>query len=387
MSGVRSIAVVGGGIGGLTAAVALVRAGFDVRVYEQSERLSETGAGIQLSPNCTRILAELDLLPAIERVSVRPHQMEFRRWDDGRVLSTTPLADAVERAYGAPYLHAHRGHLVEQLAADLSADRLEFGRRCVDVHRRGDRAEVEFADGARVEADLVIGADGIHSAVRAAMSAAEAPRFTGHVAYRGLVPAERIAHLSLARTSTCRMGPGSHLVHYFVAAGRLLNVVCITEERSWTRESWTDEGELAQLREAFAGWHPVVTGIIDALGTPLKWALFDRAPLSRWSWGPVTLLGDACHAMLPYAAQGAAQAVEDAAVLTACLAAAESRDVALARYEAARKDRTSRIQVLSRSNGQRFHLPDGPEQQARDAAMAGGPGVAPDIDWLYGWTT
>jgi len=183
------------------------------------------------------------------------------------------------------------------------------------------------------------------------------------------------------------MGPGSHLVHYFVAAGRLLNVVCITEERSWTRESWTDEGELAQLREAFAGWHPVVTGIIDALDTPLKWALFDRAPLSRWSCGPVTLLGDACHAMLPYAAQGAAQAVEDAAVLTACLAAAGSRDVALARYEAARKDRTSRIQVLARSNGQRFHLRDGPEQQARDAAMAGGSGVAPDIDWLYGWTT
>jgi salicylate hydroxylase len=396
MSDVRSIAVVGGGIGGLTAAAALLRAGFDVRVYEQSPALCEVGAGIQLGPNCTRILRGLDLLPAIERIGVRPLTFEFRRWADGRVLSVTPLGAELERAYGAPYLHAHRGQLVEQLAAAVPADRLEFGRRCIGVRVRGEHAEVEFADGSRVEADLVIGADGTHSAVRAAVLDSEAPKFTRHVAYRGLVPAERVVHLRLERNCTVWPGPGSHVVHYFVAAGRLLNVDCITEERSWTcitdgssgtGESWTAEGDIAQLRSAFAGWHPVVTGIIDALDTPLKGALFDRDSLQRWSRGPVTLLGDACHAMLPYAAQGAAQAVEDAAVLAACLVSRASRDLgaALARYEAMRQYRTSKIQAMSRSNGRRFHLPDGPEQQARDAAMAKSFGISPEIDWLYGW--
>jgi 2-polyprenyl-6-methoxyphenol hydroxylase-like FAD-dependent oxidoreductase len=387
MSDVRSIAVVGGGIGGLTAATALLRAGFDVRVYEQSAELCEVGAGIQLGPNCTRILADLDLLPAVERVGVRPRMFEFRRWEDGRVLSATPLGAELERAYGAPYLHAHRGQLVEQLAAAVPADRLEFGRRCAGVRVLDERAEVEFADGSHVEADLVIGADGIHSAVRAAAFGAGAPSFTGHVAYRGLVPAERVAHLSLERNCTVWLGPGSHVVYYFVAAGRLLNVVCITEERSWTRECWTDEGDITQLRATFGGWHPMVTDIIDALDTPLKWALFDRDPLPRWSRGPVTLLGDACHAMLPYAAQGAAQAVEDAAVLATCLAALARHDIdgALARYEAMRRDRTSKIQAMSRSNGHRFHLRDGPEQQARDAAMANSFGISPEIDWLYRW--
>ena len=386
MAQVRSIAVVGGGIGGLTTAAALLRAGFDVQVYEQSGALCEVGAGIQLGPNCTRILRDLDLLPAVERVAVRPRMFEFRRWDDGRVLSATPLGAELERAYGAPYLHVHRGDLVERLAAALPADRLEFGRRCVDVRVRGERAEVEFADGSRVDADLVIGADGIHSTVRAAVFGAEAPRFTGHVAYRGLVPADRVAHLPIERNGTVWPGPGSHVVHYYVAAGRLLNVVCLTEEGSWTRESWTDEGDTAQLRATFAGWHPVVTGIIDALDTPLKWALFDRDPLPGWSQGPVTLLGDACHAMLPYSAQGAAQAIEDAAVLTACLTANATRDlgVALAQYEAMRLYRTAKIQAMARRNGQRFHLPDGPEQQARDAAMASSFGISPEIDWLYG---
>jgi salicylate hydroxylase len=209
MSDLRSIAVVGGGIGGLTAAAALLRAGFDVRVYEQSGQLCEVGAGIQLGPNCTRILRGLDLLPAIERIGVRPRMFEFRRWEDGRVLSATPLGAELERAYGAPYLHAHRGQLVEQLAAAIPANRLEFGRRCVGVRVQGDRAEVEFADGSRVEADLVIGADGIHSAVRAAVLEAEAPRFTGHVAYRDLVPAERVGHLQLQRNCTVWPGPGA----------------------------------------------------------------------------------------------------------------------------------------------------------------------------------
>jgi salicylate hydroxylase len=200
------------------------------------------------------------------------------------------------------------------------------------------------------------------------------------------VPADRLRHLPLEPRCTLRLGPGAHFVHYFVSSGRLHNVVCVVEEDSWTRESWTDPGDPEQLRAAFTGWHPTVGAIIDALDRPLKWALFDRPPMPRWSTGPVTLLGDACHPMLPYGAQGAAQAIEDAAVLAACLTQAGPREApaALHRYESIRRGRATRVQNMSRANGQRFHLPDGPDQQARDTAMASSFGLSPEIDWLYG---
>jgi salicylate hydroxylase len=386
MSRATSVAVVGGGIGGLAAALALLRVGLDVRVYEQSRALSEVGAGIQLAPNCTRVLRGLGVLPAVERAGFAPAAFEFRRWDDGRLLSRTPLGVEIAATYGAPYLHAHRGDLVAVLADAVTADRIEIGRRCVGVSHDEVGAEVEFADGSSVRADVVVGADGIHSVVREALLGPQDARFTGHVAYRGLVAADRVAQLSLAPVCAVRLGPGAHFVHYFIAAGQLHNVVCVIEEESWTRESWTDPGDPDQLRAAFAGWHPVVGAIIDSLDRPLKWALFDRPPLPRWSTGPLTLLGDACHPMLPYGAQGAAQAIEDAAALAACLAGNSGPGVpaALARYEAIRRDRATRVQEMSRTNGRRFHLPDGPDQQARDTAMASSFGISPEIDWLYG---
>ena len=327
-----SVAVVGGGIGGLTAAVALLRAGLDVRVYEQARTLPAVGAGIQLAPNCTRILGRLGLLPAVARVGVRPTAFEFRRWDDGRVLSRTPLGDSVETAYGAPYFHAHRGDLVTLLADAVPADRVEVGRRCVGVEPRGERAEVVFADGSRTTADVVVGADGIHSAVRQSLFGDDRPRFTGHVAYRGLIPAE----------PTGAPGPGAPL--HRPAGARSARRPLLRERRPAGERGVRDRGER------------VATGVVDRPGRRRRTPRGLRTDGTRSSGrssahstprssGPCST-ATRCRAgaadpsrssatpairCCPYGAQGYAQAVEDAAVLAACLAVPALRDIPAAR--------------------------------------------------------
>jgi salicylate hydroxylase len=263
---------------------------------------------------------------------------------------------------------------------------IHLGHRLTGFVDHGDRVEATFDNGARAAADALVGADGIHSTVRAALFGPERPRFTGCIAYRGLVLAERLTHLGLEIVSSNWMGPGGHFVHYFVAGGRLVNFVAINERETWTRESWTDRGQVADALAAFDGWHPQVRAIIGAVDETFIWALFDRLPLERWSMGRVTLLGDACHPMLPFMAQGAAQAIEDGATLAACLREGGAGDVATAlrRYEALRRPRATRLQELSRANKTRFHLPDGPAQEARDAEMATrGDRTLPAIGWLY----
>jgi salicylate hydroxylase len=384
MSRRTRVAIVGGGIGGLTTALALLGAGFNVRVYEQAQTLSEIGAGIQLAPNCTRILRRLGLLDRIAQVAFRPLAYQFRRWDDDRLLSQTPFGDTIEQRFGAPYFHIHRADLITLLSEAMPPGCVALGRRCVGVAEQNELVTIHFADAGTAEADIVVGADGIHSAVRTALLGPEAPRFTSQVAFRGLVPAERLAHLRIERYAITRLGPGAHFVQYFVSSGRFLNLVCLLDQTDWTRESWTDHGEVEELKAAYAGWHTTVRDIINALDTTLKWALFDRLPLPRWSFGRITLLGDACHPMLPYMAQGAAQAMEDAATLAACLARTDEPAAALQQYEALRLPRATRVQAAARGNAKRFHLPDGPEQEARDAAMAKSFGLSSEIDWLYG---
>jgi salicylate hydroxylase len=373
------IGVVGGGIGGLSAALALLRAGFDVHVYEQAPALGEAGAGVQISPNASRILHRLGLAEDLARTGVRPLAWQQRRWDDARTLLRTPLRGTIETAFGFPHYQVHRADLLAALAGALPAERVHVGHRLTRVAERGDRVEARFADGARAEVDVLVGADGIHSRLRRILFGPEDPRFTGCVAYRGLVPAERVRHLGLETTAQVWMGPGRHFVHYFVRGGRLVNFAAIVEQDAWTRESWTDRGEIADALAAFDGWHPHVRAIIEAVDETYVWALFDRTPLEGWSAGSVTLLGDACHAMLPFLAQGAAQAIEDGATLAACLAGAGA-DVAgaLRRYERLRIPRTSRVQATSTANKARFHLPDGPAQRERDARMAAGA-----TDWSY----
>jgi salicylate hydroxylase len=379
------ISVIGGGIGGLAAALQLLKAGLDVHVYEQAERIGEIGAGIQISPNASRLLLRLNLRTAMDRVGIRPHAVHQRRWDDGRTLQLAPIGPEVEATFGAPYYHFHRGELVSLLAEALPQERLHVGHKLVALDHNRESVIARFDNGATAEADLLVGADGIHSRVRGLVFGPEKPRFTGCVVWRALVPAERIKHLEVETVSHNWMGPGGHVVHYWVSAGRMMNVVCVVEHGDWTKESWTDKGEVSDVLARYEGWHPTVRGLISAFPETFIWALHDRAELPRWSAGRVALLGDACHPMLPMMAQGAAQAIEDGAALASLLKAMPD-DIAgaLARYEALRKPRATRLQQASAANRTRFHLPDGDAQRARDEALAtSGDRSIANIGWLY----
>ncbi len=379
-----SVAVIGGGIGGLTAALHLLRAGFDVQIYEQSRQMTEAGAGLVMSPNATRLLIKLGLGDELAKAAVRPAGFHQRRWQDGRTLAFSRTAHEMETRYGSPHYVFHRGDMHQILVQAMPPERIHLAHRCTGAADRGSHVEATFANGTAIKADVLIGADGVHSIIRGLLLGAERPRFTGCVAYRGLIPIERVAHLGLDTASNNWMGPGRHFVHYPVSAGRMLNFVGLLEQDSWIEESWNEPGSLSDLAEAYAGFHAQVRGIIGAADQTFKWALLDRDPLPRWSFGRITLLGDACHPMLPFLGQGAAQAIEDGATLTACLE--KHRDdvpAALELYQSLRMPRATRCQTISRNNLTRFHLPDGPEQEARDAKMATG-----TTDWSYeaiGW--
>ena len=381
-----SVAIIGGGIGGLTAATLLLRAGFDVQVYEQARALEEVGAGIRIGPNASRILHRLGIAEVLGRTGVKPATFDQRRWDDGRILLRSPLGETIESAFGAPYYTFYRADLHRALADAIPREHVHLGHCFTHLVNHHDRVEAHFENGTSISADALIGADGIHSAVRQALFGPEKPRFTGCVAYRGLVPPDRLTHLGLESRNQIWMGPSRHFVHYFVSAGKLVNFVAIVDQDSWLGESWVDRGEVADVIAAYAGWHTQVLSIIGSADEIYKWALFDRAPLPRWSVGRVTLLGDSCHPMLPFMGEGAAQAIEDAATLKGCLLKF-SGDVpaALRLYEQLRLPRASRLQAMSKNNKARFHMSDGPAQEDRDAQMASG---ATDwslgaIAWLY----
>ncbi|MEM8753829.1 MAG: FAD-dependent monooxygenase [Pseudomonadota bacterium] len=384
--------VVGAGIGGLTAALALRRVGWEVELLERAEAVAEVGAGIQLSPNGTRVLSALGLGPAIEAVAYEPDRLEMRLGPSGFRVFSLPLGAEMRRRYGAPYLQVHRADLVDVLVAALAEAAPGAVRTGVAVtgYERGPKGAAALTAGGAVEGDAVIGADGLRSTIREAMLGAERPRFTGAVAWRAVVPREA-APADLPTGACVWAGPARHAVTYPLRRGELVNFVGIVEESGWETESWTEPGAPEALAAEFEGWAAPLAGLIAAIKAPFRWALHDRAPLPRWTDGPVALLGDACHPMLPSFAQGACQAVEDACALAGALGPLEDVagvDKALARYAARRAPRTSRVQAAALGNLRLFHR-RGRLAQALTYGPAFAAGLAaPAIlrrryDWVY----
>ncbi len=381
-----AIAILGGGIGGLAAAAFMHQAGLPSTVYEQAAELREVGAGLVVAPNAARLLRRLGVL---ERLASRAVQLdigwEFRRWQDGTVLSVENLAAACEQLYGEHTYTAHRADLLDAVKSAVPAGTVQLGRRCTGITSRGDRVVLQFDDGQTAESDVVIGADGTHSVVRNALAGPTPATYSGICAFRSLIPASRAPSFARRPAQTLWIGPDHHLVHYPVSAGSLVNLVAFAPAAEDTPESWTATATVGEFLAEFETWDPRLASLIRAGGTPGRWALLDRAPLPRWSDGPITLLGDAAHPMFPFFAQGAAQAIEDAAVLARCLAdGLDDPARALHRYETLRMPRTSRLQQVSHARSDVNHLPDGPEQRARDRSLgAADPLIA--NGWIYGY--
>ncbi|HEU5161496.1 MAG TPA: FAD-dependent monooxygenase [Streptosporangiaceae bacterium] len=379
------IAIVGGGIGGLATCAFLHRAGLAATVYEQAPRLTEVGAGLVVAPNAVRLLRRLGVLPPfLARAVALEWGWEFRRWENGAVLSAERLTGVCERLYGERTYVTHRADLLDAIKSAVPHESVRLGARCTGVRTRSDGVRLSFADGGTADADIVIGADGMHSVVRAAIADPAPPRDSGMCAFRALVPAERAPALARRPAQTLWVGPGHHLVHYPISGLRTVNLVAFAPAGEHIEESWSATATVEEFLAEFTGWDPRVTELIRAAGTPGRWALLDRPPLPRWSTARVTLLGDAAHPMFPFYAQGAAQAIEDAAVLAVCLAADPGEpERAFKRYESLRIERTARIQRISHARADSNHLPDGPRQRARDADLADADPLVRN-GWIYG---
>lgn len=349
-TGRPSIGIVGAGIGGLAAALALRRAGLRARIFERASRFTRVGAGLQMAPNVTKALRPLGVLDPLTRLACKP--VAWRSYDasSGRLQLELPLGDRIAERYGAPYLHVHRADLHDLLAA--AAGQVRMGMRVVGLDAETDRVRLTFEDGTQASFDAVIGADGVHSTVRDIVAGPGKPRFSGMVAYRGLVPASELSGLRIEPVAAKWWGHDRHLVHYFVSAGRELNFVAPVPSSGWDEESWTSPGRVTDLLADFGAFPPRVREAIARTSTLMRSALYDREPLPRWSYGRVSMLGDACHPMLPFMAQGAGAAIEDAVVLSRCLRDADADGIpeALARYEQTRQPRASAMQAGSRGN-------------------------------------
>lgn len=338
-------------MGGLAAAATLRAIGAEVRVYEQASRFARIGAGIQMLPNSMKVLRGIGIEERLRGFAFAPRSHLNREWDSGEIRAELPMP---EELYGAPYLCMHRGDLHGALASLVPQEIVHLGKKLVGLDARASGVELAFADGTRARADAVVAADGVHSMAREILFGPEKPVNRGRVAYRAVYPAARLGGRDLGASRTKWWGEDRHIVIYYTTIRRdeVYFVTSQPEPLEWmTRESWSARGDVRELCAAFDGFHADVRAVLEACPDCHKWAILERDPLPSWGAGAVTLLGDACHPMTPYMAQGAATAIEDAAVLSRCLRGSENDiETAFRRYEAARKPRTSRIQAISSAN-------------------------------------
>ena len=369
MSRKLRIAIIGGGIGGLTAARALLRRGLDVHVYESSPELKEIGAGVALGANAMKALRSLDLEAPVRQIGYQSPFQQLRSWK-GRMISRTDPAASAER-YGASACTIHRADLLDVLAESVPADIVTLSARCDSVTPGDSGAAAHFADGTEIEADVVVGADGIHSAVRTSLFGPDAPRFTGKICYRSVIPVAELPARRLEPYEGLWLGPHGTIVNYGVRRGELLNVVAHYEDATYKHESWIAECDREEILERYRRWHPALGETFAAGDLWYKWALYDRDPIPAWTRGRVTILGDAAHPMLPYLGQGAGQAIEDGCVLAAALdKLSDDPGGALDLYEQSRRPRASRVVLTSRARGDDNHLVSPVAALRRDVLIA-----------------
>ncbi|CAN0089300.1 unnamed protein product [Phaeothamnion confervicola] len=355
------VAIVGAGIGGLAAALAMLRQGIDVEVHEQAPELKELGAGVQISSNGTRVLYALGLKEGMERLGVIVAGKEIRLGSTGQTWKLFDLGGISVERYGAPYMMFHRGDLHAILLDAIrreKPDAIRLNRKCIGVVQDTIGATLQFEDGTTTSAPIAIGADGVQSRVRASLFGADRPEFTGIVAWRGLIPRAKVPAGVKMDVGTNWVGPGGHVVQYPVRGGKLLNFVGLLERDDWRVESWTVQGTKDEFANDFRNWNAAIHECIRSVDVPYKWALFARPPMKAWTQGRVTLLGDACHSMLPMLAQGAVMALEDGMVLARCIKKYGVQPEALQRYEAVRRERANRAVSGSAENAKRFHNPE-----------------------------
>jgi salicylate hydroxylase len=364
------VAIIGGGIGGLTAARAMRRRGIEVAIYEAAPELREIGAGVALGPNAMKVLSSLGLEDEVRAIAGRWEWAVTRNGKTGRAISRTSRQQQAT-LFGSAGATAHRADLLDVLAGSLPSDIVTLGARCTEVVPDGGGAVARFKDGTEVEADLIIGADGIHSVVRASLFGTDSPRFTGKICYRSVVPVDAVPGAPPERENSQWLGPHGTIVLYPVRRDELINVVCHYDDEGYRHESWVTECDRSEVLERYSGWHESLLRIFSAGEVWYKWALYDRDPIRQWTRGRVTVLGDAAHPMLPYLGQGACQALEDGCVLAAALAAEPDDPVAaLALYERSRRPRASQVVLASRERGVSNHLASPLAALRRDVSIA-----------------
>ena len=353
------ILIAGAGLGGLTAGLALLKKGFEVRILEQATQLKELGAGIQIPPNCNHVLFKLGLEEELMKLACEPQGKIVRLWNSGQTWNLFDLGGVSRALYGYPYLTAHRADLHKVLADAVyreNPDAIVLGAKLVSFEQRGDVVVAHTEDGRSFEADVLVGADGVHSIVRGGLFGADKPQFSGLVAWRGVIETSNLPTQLQRPVGVNWVGPGAHVIHYPLRAEKLVNLVVAVERSDWRVESWTERGTTEECLADLPGWNEDVHTLIRAIDIPYKWALMVRAPMERWSDGNITLLGDACHPTLPFLAQGAAMAIEDGYILARALSEyPDDPKTALSHYEEARKERTARVVEGSNANAKRFH--------------------------------